>query len=278
MFRWNVNMVRNLWEKRRGFLPCLMFGMPALTALMFSGCAIVPFPTSVESLPFPDELMLHIVPGETSRQQVIDLLGNPSFESPGSSRVLYGANRRVAGMLAIAQNGMGTEPVNTGHLLVLGYDSSDIVQEIDLFRNGLLGRNAEVCTTSEICIKPQTSRGTSGYQILGAKFYDSPESDSQAKSLVAATGQCSVYVYLDTNFLSGEEILIHTVGIYNPEVRLHEAGYFWWRQTAGPMNISASNLFESGNGFTFPPPGKQALPTSLSISTPWSWRWLRMSK
>lgn len=147
--KWADLMTKNVSADLRGYSRC---GLSILLTIKLSGCLIVPFPTMVEPLPFPDEETSQIVPGITSRQKVIDLLGEPDFERPGSSLVLYGANRRVAGVFVVApQQALGVGPIKTGHLLVLVYDENEMVLEADIFRKALFRNNSEVCIASGVC-------------------------------------------------------------------------------------------------------------------------------
>lgn len=226
-----------------------------LICLTLSGCLIVPFPTTVEPLPFPDGETSQIVAGVTSRQNIIDLLGEPDFEGAGSSLALYGDDRRVAGVfVAVIPDEVGVLPIKTGHLLVLRYDESETVQQVDLFRKGLLRKHSEICTTGGICIKPSISNDKGAFRILDAKFYDTPENDAGAKSFNAPPDQCAVYVYLDTNFWAGNGVLIHSVGQLPPKTHLGESGYFLWLRDSGFVNIVASDEMHSGRPL---PPGKQ---------------------
>lgn len=215
----------------------------------------MPFPTTVEPLPFPDEETSQIVPGVTSRQKVIDLLGEPDLEGPGSSLVLYGDDRRVAGVFVAApQQAVFAAPIETGHLLVLGYDENEMVREVDLFRKGLFSSSSEVCTVSGVCIKPRISNAGGVFRILDAKFYDTPENDAGAKSFNVPPDRCAVYVYLDTNFWAGNTVLVHSVGHSAPKMRLDKSGYFLWLRDSGSLRIVASDQLHSGKPV---PPGKQ---------------------
>jgi len=218
---------------------------------------MVPFPTRVEPLPFPDEEMLRIVLGVTSRQEVIDLLGEPNFESPRSSLVLYGGNRKVAGVFVVVPHTAGWGPIATGHLLVLGYNENGTVRDFDLFRKGVFGNNREVCTVSGICINPRISSVDGVFHIVDAEFYDTRENDAVAKSFDVLPDRCAVYVYLDTNFWAGNKVLVHSAGHPAPKMHLDKSGYFLWLRDSGSLNVSASDELHAGNRLP-PPPGKQA--------------------
>ncbi len=230
-------------------------GLAILLTLSLSSCFVVPFPTTIAPLPFPEKEMSQIVPGVTSRQKVVDLLGEPDFASPGASLVLYGDDRRVAGVFVIApQQAVGASLIKTGHLVVLGYDESELVREVDLFRKGLFRNHSQVCTVSGVCIKPRISNTDGAFRILDAKFYDTPQSDADAKSFDVPTDRCAAYVYLDTSFWAGNTVLVHSDDDPTHKARLDESSYILWLHDSGSLNIVASDQLHSGKPV---PPGKQ---------------------
>ena len=240
-------MICDQRQLRRTLRRSFRSGLLVVLALQLSGCLILPFPTTVEPLPFPEQEMSQLVPGVTSRQKVIDLLGEPDFEGVSSSLALYGDDRRIAGVFVVApQQAVGASPIKTGHLLVLSYDESEIVREVDLFRKGLLRNNSEICTTSGVCIKPRISNSDGVFRILDAKFYDTQENDAVAKSFDVPRDQCAVYVYLDTNFWAGNQVLVHSVGHPSPKMHVVESGFFLWFHDPGPFSLVASDQLHSG--------------------------------
>ncbi len=225
--------------RRISFSGFRLLGLVFLS-LAFSGCAILPVPTSVESLPFNDEELSGIVPGETSRPAVTDLLGEPGFEDSGSTIALYVDRRRVAGVVGAAGNSAGFRPVHTKHILVISYDESDTVRFVDVFRQGLVNGRSEICASSGICINLRIGQSEDVFRIVDATFYDVPENDADAKRSDAPSDQCAVYVYLDTNFWASETVSIHTVGHAGSMVRLDESGYVLWLYDPSPVKIGGS--------------------------------------
>jgi len=242
-------------HSKRALFQGFRFSLTVLLALNLSACLIVPFPTTVEPLPFPDEKVAQIAPGVTSRQQVIDLLGKPDIEGPGPSLALYGDDRRIAGVFVVVPEALGAVPIKTGHLLVLNYDENALVREAELFRKGLFRNNSEVCTISGICIKPRIDSTGAKFRILDAEFYDTPENDAGAKLLSVPPDLCVVYVFLDTNFWAGNKVLVHSVGHPSSKRHLDKTGYLLWLRSPGFQHIVASDEMHSGKPV---PPGKEA--------------------
>jgi hypothetical protein len=254
--------------------------MTILIALNLSSCIAVPFPTKVQPLPFPDDQTSQLVPGVTTRPEVIDLLGEPDFEGAGSSLAIYGDDRRVAGLFVAApQQALGTLAVKTSHVLVVSYDEKKTVQEVDLFRKGLFGNDSEICTTSGICIKPRVNDESGELRILDANFYDTPENDAGAKSFNVPRDRCAVYIYLDTNFWAGEKIHVRSVGHPAPKRHMDKTGFILWLRDSGSLKVVASDQLHSGKPVL---PGQQAMSdiefeclaeNAYVIKTTLRWNW-----
>ena len=221
------------------------FGLSVLLVLSLQGC-VLPFPTTVQPLPFPEEQLSQIVPGTTSRQEVIELLGVPDFEGVGSSLALYSDERRVAGVFVAApQQAVGVGPIKSGHVLVVGYGGDGTVRGVDVFRKGVFRRASEVCTASGICIKPHVSTADETFRIVDAKFFDTPENDTDAKALGVPSDRCAIYVYLDTNFWAGERVLVQLTGAAVPQTYLDKSGFYRWHHDPGPVSILVSDRLHS---------------------------------
>jgi hypothetical protein len=210
--------------------PPYVFVLFILAFMIAPGC--VPIPV-VADLPFSEEALEFIQPGETDRATIESRLGNPSTERVESSISLYHTFRSIA--LLVAPAGLGE--LSSEHVLVVYYDSDDVVQGYEILRLGtdFLPQN-EVCTTDMLCIV---------YSSGGLIVFDRPESDSRAKLFEIEPEQCSIYVYATRSGPGQGYAKLCTVQGDACQYSLGDTGYLYWKAQPGVISISADSGWET---------------------------------
>ncbi len=198
-----------------------------LPILTFAGCAIVPVP----SKPVVDKkTQTRIVAGETSRHEVLALLGQPHSESDDRRANLYHKDQVVAVFIAGGGYTAAIAPITKASLYLVRYDKKNVVQSAEAAND-----IADFCYADGICHASKID--------LDIMFV-SDQRENTAKSFPATSRKCSL-VFLD------EYRDVNTLANYmaNALVRVNGRGIFKARPRASvpPGQANPGKLFEVGS-------------------------------
>jgi hypothetical protein len=157
------------------FLLLFLLSMP-------SACIVLPIPANTEKA-YTDELLAVIRPGITTRDEVIEILGEAVEVRENDSIWLYPAKRVAMWIFAAVgyggSGGGGTEAIYDYQHVVVEFDGEVVV-------HAELVEDESGCTSTGICIKTQ---------LVDIYYISKGDHDRKAKEFQSIVGQCSVYVF-----------------------------------------------------------------------------------
>lgn len=207
-----------------------------LASTMLQACVLVPFPVVPEKDEFAVDRTVWIRQGVTTRTEVVDRMGEPTVARQGGSLVIYGQARTVAGWFFGSLWGSGgTMPIEKKSLLLIVYESSNLVSQIHVLR----GKND--CTESGLCVEAEFELEETGglmeheSDLVTAVVYYSSDKNRPENQFRQDANTCGVYLYSSgvDEFLTVKIPGIGTTSIVR-------RGYLFWATESRTIEIQAS--------------------------------------
>lgn len=206
-----------------------------LVGAVLQACVLVPFPVVPENDEFESSNISWIEPGKSTRQNVIERLGDATVVRNDGDLAIYGQARTVAGWFFGGFWGSGgTMPIETKSLLLIGYDRNGIVSQTEV----LHGKNS--CAESGLCVEAEFELEETGRlmehesNLVNAVVYDAPSQITRAQQIPLSNGVCGVYVYS-----SGADEFLHVeaaeLGLTSVTIR----GYLYWEREPGTVSLQS---------------------------------------
>ena len=224
-----------------------------LWVAIVSSCVKIPDLTQPE--PFSDEFLISVIPGETTREQLLDTLGKPQVSRRGENIWVYAKGRGDFEVLlmpvVIPPAAVGIIPVPIG----LEYNNPDsmIIEFIDdQLTNVELLDNRHGCTVSGICLlsgwysvfRPFDTRPPLQFWPVTATVTSKQTDDLEAKKFSNPPLGCSLYSYISNSAWSGYPVLL---GINNEQlIPVAPSSYLYALLPAGANTIT---VYDSGTKF-----------------------------
>lgn len=171
-----------------------------------TGCIpmVLPAPSEKDPVPYTETDLSFIRPGEATRDELIDRLGQPMLQRRAGQLAIYGkiqkTGTQAVWFLFPVPVPVGLDARELAHHLVIQFDSNGVVTHFEVIR-------AESCTSDAICVESTTERLEQEYMSLetGSKIlaadhaivYDMGAAANAARASVARDSECLLFVVVN---------------------------------------------------------------------------------
>lgn len=241
-------------------------GLLLLASGVLQACVLVPFPVVPEKDEFESGSISWIRPGESTRLNVVEQLGDPVVVRKGGNLAIYGQSRTVAGWFFGAFWGSGgTMPIERKSMLMIDYDSRGIVSKVYVLRG------EKSCIESGVCVEAEFELYETGKlmehesTLVTAVVYDSDNKTRPEQQFNRKHRFCGVYLYSSgvDEFLQVKNPQLGTTSIVH-------RGYIYWETEPGAVTLQASRQV-TWNSFVFECPANQLRFVSLFVDRGAHW-------
>lgn len=215
-------------------------GLIFFAGTMLQACVVVPFPVVPEEDELAPDHISWIEPGVTTRVEVVERMGEPTVVRQDGNLVIYGQARKVAGWFFGALWGSGgTMPVEKRSVLLIDYESSGVVSQVQVMRG------EKSCAESGLCVEAEFELEYTGElmehesNLVTAVVYDPRDEDRPEKQFLRSVRSCGIYLYSsgDDEFLAVENPEIGTTSVVG-------RGFVFWFAEPGTISVKASRRNE----------------------------------
>lgn len=197
-------------------------------AFLLSGC-IAPIPI-YDDPPFA-EPRKSIEIGQTTRRDVLDLLGAPAVERRSGQLHAYTEFQDSIGLLIIGVGDAGIIRFGEQNLLAITFDQAGIVENVELVTESARKTANGGLTRTTHCISSGECFVSKRYEVT---VFANAAEDSLAKSFRADPEECTLYIY---GYDESEFWVKLDEGFRR---RTIAGGYFRWNLSPGSHNFVAS--------------------------------------
>ncbi|MEP1472050.1 MAG: hypothetical protein ABJK25_13835 [Halieaceae bacterium] len=182
----SASIKKDQYQNRElSFIGAIMLRVFLIIVLGFiSGCIVVPV---VELEPYQNGVTEEIIARETSREEVINILGKPSVTRENDRIWIYAEARHLAYFFVLGKIPSG-DFVDEYQFVVMEFDQ-DTVKSYEIIENSW------GCSSSGICL--ESGWHYSNQQLVPEETIISNRGrdDQEAKNFNSDTDKCSLYVY-----------------------------------------------------------------------------------
>jgi hypothetical protein len=151
-----------------------------LLLALLSGCIYIPW---YEPEPYQEEKLNKIKPRETTREQIVELFGQPGVSRKEGTIWIYSEDRYLGTLI-----GKGIVPIVDDQFLIVEFEQ-DTVQYFELVEKmGGIWRSG--CSSNDICLVPR-GEDSSDWSVAS-----SGDDDKKSKQFQEEVDKCSVYIYI----------------------------------------------------------------------------------